>query len=88
MKKKKLDLGKLAVFYSNYGVFFVLLIVFIGASLCTQNFLTANNILSVLNQNALTAILGCGMTMLLISGLYVSGFYITYLCKCMISADF
>ena len=40
MKKKKLDLGKLAVFYSNYGVFFVLLIVFIGASLCTQNFLT------------------------------------------------
>ena len=66
--KKKIDLGKLAVFYSNYGVFFVLLIVFIGASLYTQNFLTANNILSVLNQNALTAILGCGMTMLLISG--------------------
>ena len=65
--KKKIDLGKLAVFYSNYGVFFVLLIVFIGASLYTQNFLTANNILSVLNQNALTAILGCGMTMLLIS---------------------
>ena len=35
--KKKIDLGKLAVFYSNYGVFFVLLIVFIGASLYTQN---------------------------------------------------
>ena len=42
--KKKIDLGKLAVFYSNYGVFFVLLIVFLGAAVSTQNFLTADNI--------------------------------------------
>ncbi len=68
MKTKKRDFGKLAVFYSNYGVFFILLVVFIGASFCAENFLTINNVLSVLNQNTLTAILGCGMTMLLISG--------------------
>lgn len=65
--KKKNNSGRLAVFYTNYGVFFILLLVIIGASFCSDKFMTVNNILGVINQNCLTAIMACGMTMLLIS---------------------
>ncbi len=65
--KKKSNISALAVFYTNYGVFFILLLVIIGASFCSDKFLTVNNLLGVINQNCLTAIMACGMTMLLIS---------------------
>lgn len=65
--KKKSSSGALAVFYANYGVFFILLLVVIGASFCSDKFFTVDNLLGVINQNCLTAIMACGMTMLLIS---------------------
>ncbi len=54
--------------YSKYGVLLILVIVFIICSISSPAFLQWSNILSTLNQAAITMVLTCGMTMLLISG--------------------
>lgn len=58
---------RLAEMYSNYGIFFILLIVFLISLILIPNFGTIDNLLSVINQNAITVVLACGMTMLIIS---------------------
>lgn len=54
--------------YGKYGVIFIFLIVFISCSLLSPVFLKWSNLSSVLNQAAITMVLTCGMTMVIISG--------------------
>lgn len=60
--------ARFAHVYSDYGIFFILIIVFLASSILVNNFISADNILSIINQNSITLILACGVTMLIISG--------------------
>jgi len=59
--------AKIAEMYANYGIFMILVIIFLCASMFVDKFCTVSNLLSVINQNSITVILACGMTMLIIS---------------------
>ena len=66
----KLDIKKL---YSNimskYSIYFVLFIMIIVCSFLNSNFLTFSNLSNISSQLAVTTILACGATMLIISGM-------------------
>lgn len=65
---KKANRAKIAEIYSNYGIFFILLIVFVISCIVVPNFATMDNLFSIINQNSITVVLACGITMLIISG--------------------
>lgn len=67
-EKHNINSAKLAEVYTNYGIFFILIIVFIVSALVVDNFVSTDNLLSVINQNSITVILACGVTMLIVSG--------------------
>ena len=67
-KKNNKSYVKFVDLYSKYGVLLILVIVFLICSFSSPAFLQWGNILSTLNQAAITMVLTCGMTMLLISG--------------------
>ncbi len=67
-KKNNESYVKFVDLYSKYGVLLILVIVFLICSFSSPAFLQWSNILSTLNQAAITMVLTCGMTMLLISG--------------------
>lgn len=66
----KFDIKKL---YSNimskYSIYFVLFIMIIVCSFLNSNFLTFSNLSNISSQLAVTTILACGATMLIISGM-------------------
>ena len=54
-------------FAAEYGVLIVLLALVVAMSLATPHFLTANNLLNVLRQVSINAIISCGMTYVIIT---------------------
>jgi ribose transport system permease protein len=63
--------GNLAlVIVSKYGTLFAMAIMLVIFGLAVPNgaFLSGNNLLSIVNQSALTAIIACGLTMVLVVG--------------------
>lgn len=63
--------GNLAlVIVSKYGTLFAMAIMIVIFGLAVPNgaFLSGNNLLSIVNQSALTAIIACGLTMVLVVG--------------------
>lgn len=66
----KLDIKKLYVYImSKYSIYFVLFIMIIVCSFLNSNFLTFSNLSNISSQLAVTTILACGATMLIISGM-------------------
>lgn len=54
---------------SKYSIYFVLFIMIIVCSFLNSNFLTFSNLSNISSQLAVTTILACGATMLIISGM-------------------
>lgn len=68
MKKVKTVNPVVGMFRSNAGIICVMLIIGIGLSFLTPNFLTSNNIISVLRQISNNIYLALGMTLVIILG--------------------
>jgi inositol transport system permease protein len=58
----------IAQFYSKFGMFFILIVLFIVASVASPNFLTQTNLTNVLRQITVVTILACGCSFVIISG--------------------
>jgi len=56
-------------FLAKYGIFFVLILMVIIASIVSPVFLTSRNLVNIIRQIATVTILACGETILLISGM-------------------
>lgn len=66
----KFDIKKLySDIMSKYSIYFVLFIMIIVCSFLNSNFLTFSNLSNISSQLAVTTILACGSTMLIISGM-------------------
>lgn len=63
--KKKASIGQL---YQKYGIFVIMVAVFIIACVASPSFLTKQNITNVLKQITPTAIVAAGETMMLVTG--------------------
>ena len=55
-------------FAREYGVLTIIVILMIGLSLISDSFLTARNLLNILNQSAPLAIIACALTLVIIGG--------------------
>ncbi|WP_283675486.1 ABC transporter permease [Butyricicoccus sp. Marseille-Q5471] len=64
-KEKKFNLAEL---YSKYGIFIILLVAVVIASLLSDTFLTPRNISNIIRQNAVVMIIAFGAQMVLITG--------------------
>ena len=64
-EKKRPSLGN---FYQKYGIFVIMVAVFIIASFASKNFLTVSNITNVVKQITAVAIIAAGETLMLVSG--------------------
>ena len=66
----KIDIKKIySEMMSKYSIYFILLIMIIVSSFLNSNFLTFANFSNISSQLAVTTILACGATMLIISGM-------------------
>lgn len=66
----KVDIKKIySEMMSKYSIYFILLIMIIVSSFLNSNFLTFANFSNISSQLAVTTILACGATMLIISGM-------------------
>lgn len=63
--EKKINWGDL---YSRFGIFIILLIMVVVASILSPVFLTANNLINVLRQNVTVGVIACGAQFVLICG--------------------
>ncbi len=63
--KKKFNLAQ---FYGRFGMFFILIALFIVAAFASPNFLTQSNLTNVLRQITSVTILACGCSFVIISG--------------------
>lgn len=55
-------------FARDYGVLVIIAILLVGLSLISDSFLTARNLLNILNQSAPLAIIACALTLVIIGG--------------------
>ena len=55
-------------FIADYGVLVVLVVLVAAMTLATPHFLTTANLLNVLRQVSINAVIACGMTMIIITG--------------------
>ena len=62
-------MNSLASMKEKYGIFLILIVMFIACSLISPNFLTARNISNVSKQISISTIVAFGQTMLIISGM-------------------
>ena len=55
-------------FFADYGVLVVLLVLIVAMALATPHFLTIANLINVLRQVSINAVIACGMTLIIITG--------------------
>jgi len=65
LKKQKISFAE---FYSKFGIFVILIVAVIAASLLSDTFLKPTNLVNILRQNTVIMILAFGAQMVLISG--------------------
>ena len=65
----KITVSNITATINKYSIFVILGVVFIISTLLNPNFLSVANLINVLRQNSVVAILAFGQTMLIISGL-------------------
>lgn len=63
--RKALSAGDIA---RDYGVVIIIALLLVGLSLASDSFLTARNLLNILNQSAPLAIIACALTLVIIGG--------------------
>lgn len=68
MKTKTKSIN-LAAFYKKYGIFLILVILFVVSAVINKNFLKPQNLINILKQISVVTIIACGQTMLIVSGM-------------------
>ena len=68
MKEKKAQISLVSI-YRKYGIFLILLILFVASASINQNFLKPQNLINILKQISVVTIIACGETMLIVSGM-------------------
>ena len=58
-----------AILYRKYGIFLILVVLFIASAIINPNFLKVSNLLNILKQISVVTIIACGETMLIVSGM-------------------
>lgn len=54
-------------FFANYGVVVVLIVLIVAMAIATPHFLTTANLVNVLRQVSINAVIACGMTLIIIT---------------------
>ena len=55
--------------YRKYGIFIIIVVLFAGCALVSPNFLKTQNLINILKQISVVAIIACGETLLIVSGM-------------------
>jgi inositol transport system permease protein len=55
--------------YRKYGIFLILVLLFIASAAINRNFLKPQNLINILKQISVVTIIACGETMLIVSGM-------------------
>lgn len=69
MKNKNLRAVSIASVYRKYGIFIILIILFVASALINENFIKPQNLFNILKQISVVTIIACGETMLIVSGM-------------------
>jgi ribose transport system permease protein len=59
--------SRIGRFFADYGVLVVLLFLVVAMALATPHFLTTTNLINVLRQVSINAVIACGMTLIIIT---------------------
>lgn len=57
-----------SAFYNKFGIFIVLAVLIVFCSIISESFFSSNNIINILRQNAIIAIIACGAQLVLLCG--------------------
>lgn len=68
MEGRRKELNVAAV-YRKYGIFLILIVLFVLSAVINQNFLKPQNLINILKQISVVTIIACGQTMLIVSGM-------------------
>lgn len=69
MAGSRIQKGSFVAFYRKYGIFVIMLMLFILAAILNPNFLKPQNLMNILKQITVVAIIACVETMLIVSGM-------------------
>ncbi len=59
----------IAMIYRKYGIFLILVLLFVISAVINRNFLKPQNLINILKQISVVTIIACGETMLIVSGM-------------------
>lgn len=68
MKEYKRQISLVSI-YRKYGIFLILVLLFIASAAINRNFLKPQNLINILKQISVVTIIACGQTMLIVSGM-------------------
>lgn len=68
MKAQKRQISLVSI-YRKYGIFLILVLLFIASAAINRNFLKPQNLINILKQISVVTIIACGQTMLIVSGM-------------------
>jgi inositol transport system permease protein len=68
MNREKQPLS-IASIYRKYGIFLILVLLFVTSALINGNFLKPQNLINIMKQISVVTIIACGETMLIVSGM-------------------
>ena len=68
MKREKQSIS-FASIYRKYGIFLILVLLFVASAIINGNFLKPQNLINILKQISVVTIIACGETMLIVSGM-------------------
>ena len=68
MKSEKKQIS-IASIYRKYGIFLILVLLFVASAIINKNFLKPQNLINILKQISVVTIIACGETMLIVSGM-------------------
>jgi len=69
MKDKEIGKINFSTIYRKYGIFLILIVLFVSSALINRNFLKPANLINILKQISVVTIIACGQTMLIVSGM-------------------
>ncbi|MCE5342319.1 MAG: ABC transporter permease [Eubacteriales bacterium] len=64
--KKQISIASI---YRKYGIFLILVLLFVTSAIINSNFLKSQNLINILKQISVVTIIACGETMLIVSGM-------------------
>lgn len=69
METNRLKMENIASVYRKYGIFIIMIALFITSAIINQNFIKPQNLVNILKQISVVTIIACAETMLIVSGM-------------------